>query len=592
MGVNAELLKVMGPELELLLPELDEKARRLVLGAVARAAGDGGITAVAKMAGASWQTVANGAAELASGEVAPQGRVRRPGAGRKPLAETDPGLVPALLALVEDSSRGDPESPLLWTTKSAKHLSDALTAAGHACSPQTAWRLLGEQGFSTQANAKVAEGKRHPDRDAQFRYIAVQAREHLAAGQPVISVDAKKKEQAGEYAQAGREWRPAGDPVRVRDHSFADRDGGHVIPYGVYDVGANTGFVNVGTDGNTAALAVESVRRWWQLIGKDAYPDAGRLLVTCDAGGSNGWRNRAWKAGLAALAAETGLEITVCHFPPGTSKWNKIEHRLFSQITLGWRGRPLTSHDVVVNTIGAVTTATGLSVTAVLDTTPCPAGTKVSDEQMTDLEQRALTRHGFHGEWNYAFGPVLRPAPPPPPPAPPPAPAGLCDPAALNHPALTGLDPAALDALAAALDLPFRARREQRRYLRSGRPRARAGGAGGSNRKIGLPGHLIATRLRAHLNLPGHVLAALLGADKTTISHAATLTQALLAALPASQHPPAAPPPGIPLRTLDDLRDYAARHGITIPAAPPEPASPQPGTLQAPGTPQTHLILE
>jgi hypothetical protein len=571
----------MGPQLELLLPELDEKARRLVLGAVALAAGDGGTGAVARVTGASWQTVANGAEELASGQVAPEGRVRRPGAGRKKLAETDPGLVPALLALVGDSSRGDPGSPLLWTTKSAKHLSDELRAQGHACSPQTCWRLLHEQGFSTQANARAAEGKRHPDRDAQFRYISRQAGEHLAAGQPVISVDAKKKEQVGEYAQAGREWRPAGDPVRVRDHSFADRDGGHAIPYGIYDVGANTGFVNVGTDGNTAALAVESVRRWWQLTGKDAYPDAARLLVTCDAGGSNGWRNRAWKAGLAALAQESGLQITVCHFPPGTSKWNKIEHRLFSQITLAWRGRPLASHDVVVNTIAAVTTATGLAVTAVLDTTPCPTGTKVSDAQMADLEQRALTRHGFHGEWNYAFPPVPRPVPPPPPP---PAPPGLCDPALLNHPALTGLDPAALDALAAALDLPFRALREQRRYLRSSRPRTRAPGAGGSNRKIDLPGHLIATRLRAHLSLPGHLIAALLGADKTTISHATTRTRTLLAALPASQHPPAAPPPGMPPRTLDDLRRYAARHGITIPAPPPAATTPD-RTLTTPATP-------
>jgi hypothetical protein len=323
MSANAELLELMVPELELLLPELDEKARRLTLGAVARAAGDGGIGAVARLTGASWQTVANGAAELDSGQVAPEGRVRRAGAGRKKLAETDPGLVPALLALVEDSARGDPESPLLWTTKSAVHLAAALTAQGHACSPQTAWRLLREQGFSTQSNAKVAEGRRHPDRDAQFRYIAGQAREHLAAGQPVISVDAKKKEQVGEYAQGGREWRRKGDPVRVRDHSFADRDGGQAIPYGIYDVGANTGFVNVGTDRNTAALAVESIRRWWDLAGRDAYPQAGRLLVCCDAGGSNGYKNRGWKAGLAALAAQTGLEITVCHFPPGTSKWNK-----------------------------------------------------------------------------------------------------------------------------------------------------------------------------------------------------------------------------------------------------------------------------
>src|SRR6266700_3710825 len=364
MSANAELVKLVGAELELLLPELDEKARRLTLGAVARAAGDGGVTAVAKVTGASWQTVADGAAELASGAFASGGRVRRPGAGRKKLAQADPGLVPALLALVEDSSRGDPESLLSWTTKSTKKLSGELTRQGHRCSPQTAWRLLHEQGFSTQANAKVTEGKRHPDRDAQFRYIAAQAKEHLAAGQPVISVDAKKKEQVGEYAQAGREWRPKGDPVAVRDHSFADEETGHAIPYGIYDVAANTGFVSVGTDHNTAALAVESIRRWWNLIGKDAYPAAARLLVTCDAGGSNGWRNRAWKAGIAALAQETGLEITVCHFPPGTSKWNQIEHRLFSQITLNWRGRPLTSHDVVVNTIAATTTATGLTVTA------------------------------------------------------------------------------------------------------------------------------------------------------------------------------------------------------------------------------------
>jgi Rhodopirellula transposase DDE domain len=590
MGADTELLKRIGPELELLLPELDEKARRLTMGAVARAAGDGGTGAVAKMCGASWQTVADGAAELASGQVAPAGRVRRAGGGRKPLAETDPGLVPALLALVQDSSRGDPESPLLWTTRSAKHLSDELRAQGHACSPQTAWRLLREQGFSTRANAKVAEGRRHPDRDAQFRYIAAQAKEHLAAGQPVISVDAKKKEQVGEYAQAGREWRPAGDPVRVRDHSFADREGGHAIPYGVYDVGANTGFVNVGTDGNTAALAVESIRRWWQLTGRDAYPDAERLLVTCDAGGSNGWRNRAWKAGLAELAQATGLQITVCHFPPGTSKWNKIEHRLFSQITLGWRGRPLTSYDVIINTISAVTTRTGLRVTAVLDGSPCPTGAKVSDAQMKDLEDRLLTRHQFHGEWNYSFGPVPRPAPEPGPAT---APARRCGQDTLNHPALTGLDPAALDALAAALEIPFRACREQRRYLRHGRPRQRAEGAtgGGSNRKLDLTDHVLALRLRQHLNLPGHVTGALLGADKTTISHATSLTRTLLAAQPASQHPPAAQPPGIPLRTLADLRDYAAGHGIIIPA-PEQAQTPPHDTLTTRATPQTQLNLE
>ena len=251
MGANAELVELMGPQLELLLTELDERARRLMLGAVARAAGDGGITAVAKAAGVSWQTVADGAAELESGPAALEGRVRRPGGGRRPLTETDPGLAPALLGLVADSTRGDPESPLVWTTKSVKNLAQELAVLGHRCSPQSVWRLLHEQGFSTQANAKVTEGRRHPDRDAQFRYIAAQAAQHLAGGQPVISVDAKKKEQVGEFAQAGREWGRRGNPVKVRSHSFPDEQGGHAIPYGVYDVGANTGFVNVGSSTST-----------------------------------------------------------------------------------------------------------------------------------------------------------------------------------------------------------------------------------------------------------------------------------------------------------------------------------------------------
>ena len=254
---------------------------------------------------------------VSPGETAPEGRVRRAGGGRKPLAESDPGLLAALLALVEDSSRGDPGSPLQWTTKSVKRLSDELAAAGHRASPVTCWRMLRGQGYRVQSNAKAAEGRRHPDRDGQFRYISAQAREHTDAGQPVISVDAKKKEQAGSYAQAGRERRPGGDPVRVLDHSFPGRDGGHAIPYGIYDEAASAGFVNVGTDGNTAALAVESIRRWWDMIGRESYPRAARLLVTCDAGGSNGHRDRGWKKGMAALAQETGLDITVCHFPPG-----------------------------------------------------------------------------------------------------------------------------------------------------------------------------------------------------------------------------------------------------------------------------------
>jgi Rhodopirellula transposase DDE domain len=553
MGVNAELVALMGPQLEVLLPVLDEKSRRLALGAVALAAGDGGIGAVAKVTGVSWQTVADGAAELESGQVAPQGRVRRPGAGRPRLAQRDPGLVPALLALVEDSSRGDPQSPLAWTTKSAKHLAGELAAQGHRCSPQTAWRLLGEQGFSTQANAKVAEGRRHPDRDAQFRYISGQAAEHLAGGQPVISVDAKKKEQVGDYAQAGREWRPKGDPVRARDHSFEDGQGGHAIPYGVYDVGANTGFINVGTDHNTAALAVESIRRWWTLIGKDAYPAAGRLLICCDAGGSNGWRNRAWKAGLAQFAQETGLEITCCHFPPGTSKWNKIEHRLFSQITLAWRGRPLTSHDVIINTIGAVTTATGLTVTAVLDGNPYPAGVQVSDQQMTGLEDRALTRHRFHGDWNYTLLPAWRPAPDPAPDQPP-----VPDPAALHAlAAIAGLTAGDLDDLTAAITIPWHAQLEAQLYQTRGGPRRHTSGAG-QNRKLDLPGHILVTILHDRHGASRHALGALTGLDPNTIRQAISRTRDLLA----THHPHTLTP--VSPRPDPALRDYATRAGITI----------------------------
>jgi len=565
MGANAELLRLMGPELGLLLPGLDERSRRLVLGAVARAAGDGGPGAVARLTGASWQTVADGAAELASGQVAPQGRIRRPGAGRKKLAEADPGLVPALLGLVADSVRGDPQSPLAWTTKSVKKLAGELTAAGHACSPQTAWRLLHEQGFSTQANARVAEGRRHPDRDAQFGYIAAQAKEHLAAGQPVISVDAKKKEQVGQYAQAGREWRPGGDPVAARSHDFPDEQNGHAIPYGVYDVGANTGFVNVGTGHNTAAFAVESVRRWWNLIGKDAYPHAGRLLVTCDAGGASDWRSRGWKAGLAALARQAGLEITCCHFPPGTSKWNKIEHRLFSQISLGWRGRPLTSYEVIINTIGAVTTRTGLTVTAVLDDNDYPTAAKVSDAEMDDLEDRALTRHDFHGEWNYTLHHAPAPAAAGLPPAAPPARAArgqILD--ALARPELTGMTRGDFDALAARLELPAAAAREQRLHLARGRPRRRPARPPGPA-SLPLAAALAATIVRDRLGLPIHALAYLLGYSADTISPAIKTTRELL-----RQHAITITPGPATLRTLDSFYSHAAAAGITIPAPPPK----------------------
>jgi transposase len=580
MGANAELLGLMGPQLELLLPVLDERARRLMLGAVARAAGGGGIGAVAKLAGVSWQTVADGVAELESGQGAPVGRVRRPGGGRKKLAGTDLGLVPGLLELVEDSARGDPGSPLAWTAKSVAKLAAELTGAGHRCSPQTAWRLLHEQGFSTQSAAKVVEGRRHPDRDGQFRYIAGQARQHLAAGQPVVSVDAKKKEQVGEYGQAGREWRRRGDPVAVRSHDFPDEQAGHAIPYGVYDVGANTGFVNVGTDHNTAAFAVESVRRWWELIGQDAYPGATRLLVTCDAGGNNGWQNRAWKAGLAQFARETGLEVTVCHFPPGTSKWNKIEHRLFSQIAIAWRGRPLTSHDVVINTIGAVTTGTGLTVTAVMDRNPYPTGVKITGEQMTELETRALTRHDFHGEWNYTLLPAWRPAPQPEPgPPPDPAAARTAVLAALASPELTGLPRAGLGELATSLELPYAAAREQRLHLDRGHHRRAATGKKGPD-WLTLRTQLLATIIHHRLAMPGMHIAALLGADHTTISQAIRRITSLLG--PAS---PALAPGPVRVRTPGDLRDYAATLGITVPDPPPVRKRHPHSTVQTRNTP-------
>jgi len=569
MDADAEFLKRLGPSLGAVLPMLDERSRRLVLGMAARAAGDGGTGAVAALTGASWQTVANGAAELASGEPLPAGRVRRPGGGRKRLTGTDPGLAEALETLMRDSVRGDPESLLTWTTRSVKHLAGELTAAGHPCSPQTVWRELKRAGYTLQSNSKAAEGRQHPQRDEQFGYIAAQAREHQDAGQPVISVDAKKKEQVGNYGQDGREWRPAGEPVVVRSHDFPERNGRHAIPYGVYDEQANTGFVNVGTDGNTAALAVESIRRWWQLTGKDAYPDATRLLVTCDGGGSNGSANKAWKAGLAELAAGTGLDITVCHFPPGTSKWNKIEHRLFCQISLAWRGRPLTSYDVIINTIGAVTTATGLTATAVLDENSYPTGTRISDSRMKDIEDRWLTRHRWHGRWNYTLHarPVRDPQP-----APEPArhgPRRLCGRDELNHPALTGVSAADLAALAAALDVPAAARREQRLYSRRGGPRARAHRTAPRT----TPADAIqALLMRRHLGVPVPVIGAVLGVHFTTVSHATSLIRQLLddTGIPL---PPAAAPPRITIRTLDELRGYAARHGITIAADIPPDAT-------------------
>jgi Rhodopirellula transposase DDE domain len=388
-----------------LRPYLDERQRRLLLGAEAAELGRGGIKAVALATGVHPDTVAKGARELEGG-AEPSGRVRAPGGGRKPATENDPGLGPALRALVDPQTRGDPTSPLVWTTKSTRNLADALTGGGHRVSDRTVARMLRAQGFSLQANAKVTEGRQHADRDAQFGYLNAQVIEHLAIGAPVVSVDTKKKELVGEFHNGGREYQPQGCPVRVNVHDFPNKELGKAIPYGIYDVAANTGWVSVGADHDTSAFAVETLRRWWDTVGRHRYPDTDRLLICADGGGSNGYRVRAWKIELTRFAAETGLTITVCHLPPGTSKWNKIEHRLFSHISMNWRGRPLTSHDVIVNTIAATTTSTGLSVHAELDTGTYPSGIKIPDKQMKALhEAGTLRRHDWHPEWNYTLEP-------------------------------------------------------------------------------------------------------------------------------------------------------------------------------------------
>jgi hypothetical protein len=393
--------RVLAAKFDAVLPHLDERQRRLVLAAEARSLGHGGISLVARASGVSRVTITAGVGELEAGDAPTPGRARRPGAGRRALTDTDPGLLDALDALVEPETRGDPMTRLRWTTRSTRALADELGRQGHVVSHHSVGRLLsGPLGYSLQANAKTVEGKQHPDRGAQFRYINGEVTAFLAAGDPVISVDAKKKELIGQYANKGRTWRPAGDPMRVDVHDFPG-EAGKAVPYGVYDLAADTGWVSVGCDGDTASFAVSTISRWWNSIGAVAYPDATRLLITADAGGSNGYRLRLWKKELAALATATGLTITVCHMPPGTSKWNKIEHRLFSHISMNWVGQPLTSHDVAVNLIAGTTTRTGLTVHAELDTGAYPRGTKISDREMKHLTARHVTAHEFHGEWNY-----------------------------------------------------------------------------------------------------------------------------------------------------------------------------------------------
>ena len=388
-----------------LSPHLDERGRRLFAATEANSAGYGGIAAVTRITGIAASTIGRGLGELAHNVGLEAGRLRRPGGGRKPLVANDPGLLPALLALVEPTARGDPMSALRWTCKSLRRLAAELTALGHPVSHTVVGELLTQQKFSLQANRKTREGGDHPDRDAQFLHIDQSVADALAAKQPVISVDTKKKELVGDFKNAGREWRPKGRPEDVRVHDFLIKELGRAVPYGIYDLAANAGWVSVGMDNDTAAFSVQTIRRWWYSVGRVRYPEAKSLVITADGGGSNGSRVRLWKRELHRLASEIGIDIMVHHLPPGTSKWNKIEHRLFSYISQNWRAKPLVSYRVIVDLIGATTTNSGLEVYCELDTNAYPKGIAVSDAEFNAIN---MTRAEFHGEWNYTIHPGNR----------------------------------------------------------------------------------------------------------------------------------------------------------------------------------------
>jgi transposase len=401
--VSQETLSVLHEKYQALAPFMDERLLRRWAATEAQALGWGGASAVTKATGISRTTIRSGIAELhQSTPDPPPGRIRQPGAGRPRLTERNPRLLDDLHALLEPATRGDPEAPLLWTSKRTRHLAAELVKLGHQVSHDTVGRLLEDLGYSLQANRKTLEGNDHPDRDAQFEYINQQVHAFRTAGQPVISVDAKKKELIGNYRNSGREWHRRGAPVEVRAKDFPDKQLGKAIPEGVYDLVRNEGWVSVGIDHDTAEFAAVSIRRWWEEMGSLVYPRARRLLITADAGGSNGYRSRLWKVVLQELADALDLRITVCHFPPGTSKWNQIEHRMFSYITKNWRGRPLVSRAVIVNLIGHVRTGPGLRIKAELDTNSYPQGIKVSDEELASVR---LERAKFHGDWNYTILP-------------------------------------------------------------------------------------------------------------------------------------------------------------------------------------------
>jgi transposase len=387
---------------EALRPRLDERARRLLAAAESQAIGPGGISAVSRATGVSRRVIRHGMAELQEPAALSPGRIRRAGGGRKKAVERDPTFKTDLEKLLESTTRGDPEAPLRWTCKSLRKLTAELQRLHHRVSHQVVADLLHDLGYSLQANRKTKEGANHPDRNAQFEHLNAKVKWCLSRQEPVISVDTKKKELVGDFKNGGRELRPKGEPEKVRVHDFIDPELGRATPYGIYDIGRNSGWVSVGVDHDTAEFAVETIRRWWRSMGQPTYPRAKRLLITADSGGSNGSRLRLWKWELQQFADETGLRIAVCHFPPGTSKWNKIEHRLFSFITQNWRGKPLISLQAIVSLIAATTTATGLRVHSELDTAAYESGIKVSDQAIAQVK---LRRDKFHGDWNYEIQP-------------------------------------------------------------------------------------------------------------------------------------------------------------------------------------------
>lgn len=390
---------------ERLAPFLDERGRRLFVANEALAAGRGGVAAASRATGVARSTIGRGLTELRCGNSLEAGRIRRPGGGGKPKTETEPGLLEALEELVRSAIRGDPQAALLWVSRSQRQLARTLAERGFTASQKLVGKLLRQLGFSLQANRKTREGARHPDRDAQFEHINHKIAQFQASGQPAISVDTKKKELVGDFKNSGRELRPKGDPEPVRVHDFELPELGKVAPYGVYDITANSGWVNVGVDHDTAAFAVESIRRWWQALGQKRHPGAKALLITADCGGSNGARVRLWKHELQRFANQSGLAITVSHHPPGTSKWNRVEHRLFAFISQNWRGKPLISHEVIVQLIGATTTTGGLDVQCRLDENRYPKGIRISDAEMSAIN---IARDPFHGEWNYTISPHPR----------------------------------------------------------------------------------------------------------------------------------------------------------------------------------------